>query len=436
MTAAECGMLFILGATAVWASVRLPPLHPAQLWSVPWAVAAGLFALELLPYRSLSLLTSALAAGATLAFVVGTIVGDRYFRRRVSGVGRERVDYGLLARAAIGALVLTGLLLIAFLWQTIQRFGLRDALVSSSDVRVAIGAGATAVTIKYVYAALAACALSGVAAALGPTRNRRIGWAIAAGAAVASLYLSTGRSTVVSGMIIATTAYLLGRPHLPRRSRFVFGVGAIACIAVVMHILGGLVIGKTYANNTDLRQTPSFFSSHAEFRIFALPYQYASAPISALTVQVSASKPLGTSHGCAVFSEACVILEELGAEVEPVRRIRPFTRPPLPWNTYTSLDAPLQDVGVVGAIPLIAIVGVLVGGLWGAARVKRRHALVAYPIAATAVIAAYSQFAFTAPHLLGAIIIASVLLVVSGYVGRRLASLRPERSDEAVSAVG
>jgi hypothetical protein len=130
-----------------------------------------------------------------------------------------------------------------------------------------------------------------------------------------------------------------------------------------------------------------------------------------------------------------VILKDLGAEVEPVRRIRPFTRPPLPWNTYTSLDAPLQDVGVVGAIPLIAIVGILVGGLWGAARARRRHALVAYPIAATAVIAAYSQFAFTAPHLLGAIIIASGLLVVSGYVGRRLASWRPDRSDEAVSGV-
>jgi oligosaccharide repeat unit polymerase len=437
MTGSELGMLFVLSATAAWAIVRLPPLHPAQLWSVPWALAAGLFALQLLPYRELSLLTCALVAGATLAFVAGTVVGDGYFRRRLSGAASLRVDYGLVARAAIGALVLTALLLSAFLFQTIQRFGLHDALVSSVDVRIAIGAGATPVTIKYVYAAIAACALSGVAAAHAPTTNQGIGWATATGAAVASLYFSTGRSTVVYAVVIAMIAYLLGRPRLPRRSRFLLGVGAIACIAVIVHVLGGLVIGKTYANNADLRQTPSFFSSHNEFRTFALPYQYASAPIAALGVQVDASRTLGTSHGCAVLSEACSILRDLGADVEPIRRIRPFTRPPLPWNTYTSLDDPLQDVGVVGVIPLMAILGILVGGVWGAARARRRHALVAYPIVAAGVVAANSQFAFTAPHLLGGIIIASGLLVLSGQVRRRGAfSRKRDRSDEAVSTVG
>lgn len=430
-------MLLVLSATAGWAIVRLPPLHPAQLWSLPWALAAGLFALELLPYRDLSVLTGALVAGATLAFVAGTLAGERYVRRRLSGTGSVRADYGVVAQAAIGALVLTAVLLIAFLWQTIQQFGLHDALVSSADVRIAIGEGATPVTIKYVYAAIAACALSGAAAARAPTTNQRIGWAIAAGAAVASLYFSTGRSTVVNGVIIAMTAYLLGRPRLPNRSRFLLGVGAIACIAVIAHVLGGLVIGKTYANNAGLRQTPSFFSSHGELRTFALPYQYASAPIAALEVQVDASPALGTSDGCAVFSEACSVLRDLGADIEPVPRIRPFTRPPLPWNTYTGLDAPLLDGGVAGVVPLMAIVGALIGALWGAARARRRHALVVYPIAAAAVIAASSQFAFTAPHLVGAMLIASGLLVLTGQIRRRAPSWsRRGRSDEAVSTVG
>jgi hypothetical protein len=436
MTGSELAMLFVLSGTAVWATVRLPPLHPAQLWSIPWAAAAGLFALQLLPYRNLPLLTGALVAGATLAFVAAAVVGDRCFHRGVSGAASEGFDYGLVARAAIGALVLTALLLIAFLWQTIHRFGVHDALVSSVDVRAAIGKGETPVTIKFVYAAIAASALSGVAAGQAPTTNRRIAWAMATGAAVASLYFSTGRSTVVHGVIIGATAYLLARPRLPKRSRFLLGVGAIACIAVVVHILGGLIIGKTYANNTDLRQTPSFFSSHSELRAFALPYQYASAPIAAAGIQVDASTPLGTSHGCAVFSEACSILRHLGADVEPVRRIRPFTLPPLPWNTYTSLDAPLQDVGVVGTIPMMAFVGILVGGLWGAARARRRHALVTYPIAAVAVIAAPGQFAFTAPHLLGAMVIASGLLVLSSQAGRLTeARNRSDQSDEAVSGV-
>jgi oligosaccharide repeat unit polymerase len=437
MTGSEVGMLFVLVATAVWATVRLPPLHPAQLWAVPWAAAAVLFALQLFPYRELSLLATALAAGATLAFVAGTVVGERRLGRRMWGAASEDLCYGLVARAAIGALVLTAVLLIAFLWQTIQRFGVHDALISSVEVRIAIGDGDTPVTIKFVYAAIAASALSGVTAGVAPTKKRRIAWALAASAAVASLYFSTGRSTMVYGLIIAATAYLVTRPRLPRRSRFLLGVGTIACIAVIVHILGGLVIGKTYANNRDLRETPSFFSSHAEFRTFALPYQYASASTAALGIQVDASTPLGTSHGCAVFSEACSFLGRLGADLEPVRRIRPFTRPPLPWNTYTSLDAPLQDVGVIGAIPLMAILGILVGGLWGAARVGRRYALVAYPIAAAAVITAYSQFAFTAPHLLGAIIIASGLLVASAYFGRRAeARSRPSQSHKAVSTVG
>jgi oligosaccharide repeat unit polymerase len=437
MTGPELGLLLVLSATAVWTIVRLPPLHPAQLWSVPWAMAAALFALQLLPYRELSLLSCSLAAGATLAFVAGTVVGDRYVVPRLWGAASVRADYGLVARAAVGALVLTALLLLAFLWQTIDRFGLREALVSSADVRAAIGTGAASVTIKYVYAAIAACALSGAAAAHAPTTRHRIGWAIASGAAVASLYFSTGRSTLVFGVIIAVIAYLLGRPRPPKRKVFLLGVAAIACIAVIVHILGGLIIGKTYANNADLRQTPSFFSSNTEFRTFALPYQYASAPIAGLGVLVDGSTRLGTSHGCAVFSEACSVLRDLGADIEPVRRIRPFTPPPLPWNTYTVLDAPLLDVGVIGAIPLTAIVGILIGAVWGAARARRRHALIAYPIATAAVIAAHSQFAFTAPHLLGAIIIASGLLVLSGQVRRWEAPWRKgDRSDEAVSTVG
>src|ERR671924_12425 len=117
MTGAEVGMLLVLSATAVWVTLRLPPLHPAQLWAIPWAAAGMLFALQLLPYRELSPLAAALAAGATVAFVGGTVVGQRYVGRRVPRVANEDLRYGLVARAAIGALVLTAISLIAFLWQ-------------------------------------------------------------------------------------------------------------------------------------------------------------------------------------------------------------------------------------------------------------------------------------------------------------------------------
>src|SRR5947199_10177527 len=61
----------ILLATAVVAVARLPPLHPAQLWTVPWTIAVGLYSLRLLPYRSLSTTTVVVAGASSLAFVAG-----------------------------------------------------------------------------------------------------------------------------------------------------------------------------------------------------------------------------------------------------------------------------------------------------------------------------------------------------------------------------
>jgi hypothetical protein len=113
----------------------------------------------------------------------------------------------------------------------------------------------------------------------------------------------------------------------PKRIGFLLGVSAIACIAVLVHIVGGVVIGKTHASNRDLRLTPSFLSSHSGLRTFAL--HYASAPSAALRIQVDTSMRVGTPQGCALLLEACSILRHLGAEVEPVRCVGPFVYFPL-----------------------------------------------------------------------------------------------------------
>ena len=102
-----------------------------------------------------------------------------------------------------------------------------------------------------------------------------------------------------------------------------------------------------------------------------------------------------------------------GLRVKPVSRVRPFTRNPLPWNTYTGLDLPLQDFGFIGALVGLAAVGILLGGLWRAALFRWRHALLLYPIAASAAVASSIQFNFTAPQLLGAMIMTSVLLMTA-----------------------
>ena len=63
---ASAVMVSILLAVAVVSVRRLPPLHPAQLFSIPWAIAAGLYFMRLLPYRRLGVDTVVLAVAPAL----------------------------------------------------------------------------------------------------------------------------------------------------------------------------------------------------------------------------------------------------------------------------------------------------------------------------------------------------------------------------------
>ena len=96
----------------------------------------------------------------------------------------------------------------------------------------------------------------------------------------------------------------------------------------------------------------------------ALPYQYATAPIASLDVQMDAIGSVGRTDGCATVEWACAVFRRVGLDAEPYPRIRPFTRAPLRWNTYTALDAPLLDGGP-WLVPIeIGGFGVLMGALW------------------------------------------------------------------------
>src|SRR2546423_9768871 len=59
------------GIAFVLALLRLPALHPTQVWTGSWAVASVLYSLRLLPYRDLSWLTAALICGAVVVFAAG-----------------------------------------------------------------------------------------------------------------------------------------------------------------------------------------------------------------------------------------------------------------------------------------------------------------------------------------------------------------------------
>jgi len=413
-------MAAVLTGLAAGTLVWLPPLHPAQLWSIPWALACDLYVLKLLPYRTLSVGTAALACGASVAFVAGAVAGAQ-IRRAPFRQSLERKNPGLhlLRTAAVLCLGLTALFLFAFVAQAATRYGIRAALISTVAVRDAVGAGEFAATIKYVYAALAATALCAIVAAEEPGGSA-VRWRFATLLAIASIYFSTGRGTLVVAMIVALVAYVLARARRLSRAQFIGGCVGVAVLALLIFVVGGRLIGKTYANNPSIQAVPSAFRDHPGLRVLALPYEYASAPIPALDVQVHASTAWGRTHGCAALSEACRVLHKFGLPLEGASRIRPFTTDPLPWNTYTALDIPLLDGGYVLAIPIVGLCGLLMGWLWALASRRSFLAICAYAILAPAAATSYGSFSFTAPHLIGAVLVAFAGLALARLLRRIL----------------
>ena len=408
-------MLAVLVAASALALWRLPPFHPAQLWCLPWTLAGVLYTAHLLPYRWVSGRTALLVIASTIAFVGCSLAGERLFSRLAGRVHLEdeREYRHAIRLAAVTATALVAVLLLAFVAQVAGDFGLRAALVSSQDVRGAIGEGAYSVTVKYLYFALAAIVLCSLAAAQAETRRSAIAWLLVAIVLAGTIYFSTGRSTIVVGLIAGSVAYILGSRRRISQLQFLGGFAAVTVLALAALVGGGHLIGKTWANNGFIRAVPSVFHEHRVLNELALPYQYASANIAALDVQVDAASTWGATGGCAALVEACRALARLGVDVEIVPRVRQFTADPLPWNTYTALDVPLLDGGLALTVPIIACVGLLVGLLWGVAQHRSILGIGAYAIVAPAIITAYGQFNFTAPHLVGGTLIACLAVLAA-----------------------
>jgi oligosaccharide repeat unit polymerase len=412
----------VLTLVFVWTVVALPPLHPAQLWLLPWAAATFLYSLRLLPYRPIATTTALLIVAASVSFVFFTRVGERIAERlQLPGFRHGRLGAASVPLAACIALSLAAVLVAAFLLETSARYGVKDTLLTSPRVRRAIGMGEFALTIKYVYAAYAATALSALAAARTSGRRTHV-WAFLAAVSAGSIYFSTGRSTIVLATTVGITAYVLGRGITLSRRTFILGAAGVAVFTLAVFTVGGFLIGKTFANNPYLQDVPSVFRDYDAVSDLALPYEYASAPIAALDIQVENASAFGSTYGCAIFAEECDILQKVGVGSGGHERIRPFTREPLPWNTYTALDLPLLDGGLAFSIPMIALVGLFVGVLWARARAGSVFAISWYALVVPALLAAFTQFNFTAPYVLGALVMVVLFLAVAYGVMQRCAS--------------
>ena len=177
---------------------------------------------------------------------------------------------------------------MAYLARLVGTFGLRDALVTAPEVRTALGRGAASLTIKYLYIAYATAALCGVAAGLTVSARRRL-WIGVGCITVLSQYFTTGRSNIVLVFLILVIAEAAARRREPARWAFAAAAALAAVFTLLVFSVGGAILGKTLENN-DLGKIASPLTEERLLRPFALPYQYASAPIAALEGQVQAAR--------------------------------------------------------------------------------------------------------------------------------------------------
>jgi hypothetical protein len=405
------GLAFLL---ALW---RLPLLHPIQLWSGSWAVSSSLYALRLLPYRSLSWLTAGLICGSILVFAAGTALGERAgSRRRAATTTRD--DAAPLELAAWLSLGLLAITLGAFLAHLISRFGVAHALRITAEVKVYLAGAEAPLSGGYVEVAVAGaavCALTGARAASGAGRSR---WLIAALACSTSAYFSTSRGFIAIGLIAALTAVGLAGVSISRRA--LLAMGAAAAVAILTLFFGlGAVIGKTYGNS-GIGQFDNFFSRHPALSSLALPYEDLTAGIPALDLLVHDSTTWGRAHGCATAPIACGVVRKLGVPAVRVPVTAPFTRGPLQWNAYTFLDRFLIDAGTALSLVLVLATGALAGLLWARARAGGTIAILLYAISAPALVFAYRQNLIELVLL--AAVLAAALLLLARILSRHLAS--------------
>jgi oligosaccharide repeat unit polymerase len=412
------------GAVFVLTLVRLPALHPSQVWAGSWAVATLLYALRLLPYRDLSWLTALLICGAVVAFVAGVPLGERLARRR--RVARDiQQDAAAISLAAGLTIALLAFTLAIFLAQLVSKYGTSRVLRISPEVKAYLSSGTGPVSATYVDVAFAATAFCAMAGALSSS-SRRLCWLTLASVCAGTVYFSTSRGFIVVALITGLAAFAAAGSQADRLRLAMLSLAALPVILALFIGLGSL-LGKTYGNST-VGEFDNFFSRHPATKSLALPYQDLSAGIPALDLLVGASSTWGRAHGCATAPPVCGVIRKLGVPVVRVPVAGPFTKAPMPWNAYTFLDRYLIDGGTALSLLFVVATGAFAGYFWARARARSAADMIVYAIGLSALVSAYRQnliqVVFFASLLsIGVLLLARRLVRYTDAFGRRLAHM-------------
>jgi oligosaccharide repeat unit polymerase len=400
-------LLVVLGAHVLLRARRGNGLDPALIWSTVWLVAVALFALRLLPYRELSWRSVVLIVAATAAFDCGTRIGERFAPRLTPSSG-DRAPHDV-ERAArwVSAAAFAGL--AVFVAQVWREFGFAAVVRSSPEVRDAVNGGGFSIEVKYVYATFAAAALVGIVIARAGDRRGRLMWTAVGIGLVLATYFTTGRSNIVTAALVLAVSTVAASSLRVRPRHLAVGVIGTSLIAAAVLFVGGELIGKTF-EASEISTIDSVFARHDALRPLGQPYLYATAALPALEVVADGATTFGRHHGCSMLAPACSVLRRVGIDAEPVARIRPFTAPPVRWNTYTSVEAPLEDFGLAFVWLPFAVAGVVAGVAFLAATRRTPAGIAVYAITVPAIVTAIGNFNFSGAHLVGAALIALVAL--------------------------
>lgn len=386
---------------------KLPVLHPVVIWAGSWTFTTVLYALKLLPYRSLSWLTAALVCGTVVAFAAGAPLGVRLARKHpVRGLARAQAD--VIQLAALAALALLLVALAAFFAQLVSRYGISRVVRISPEVKQYLSGGEAPLSSAYVEVAIASAALCALRAALADSRRVRRQWLALTAISAGTVYFSTSRAFIAVALVAGLAAFALTTRNVNRARLSIVAVGVVVVILASFIGLGSL-LGKTYRNST-IGEFDNFFSRHPAVSWLALPYQDATASVPALDVMVGATSTWGVAHGCATAPIVCGAMRKLGVATLRVPVAGPFTKAPLRWNGYTFLDRFLIDGGTALVLVLVVLTGALAGFLWHFARAGSALGIVAYGIAIPALIGAYRG---NLVELVGLAIILAVCLLLA-----------------------
>jgi hypothetical protein len=356
--------------------------HPAALVVAVWGLSFGLFLLNLMPFEPPGRLVLALIVAA-VALLAGGALAAQWFERRAADDGPTWTLPN--PRVWVCLLSILGLLGVAwYVGDVVRVFGW-SGFADLARVRQALSDYTIPSTFMFLQVFTSVAPLLAFALVLCGTKLRRVDW-VGPVACVLSTWATTSRMQFF--LITLTAFFMFVARRGPRLSwaGFSLAVGTVGVLLLTNFAVVGWWTGKTPANlgmrmqispRTGPQVSPLAARVENVLHHGATVYLYATGSYAALGQLMR--QPLHSPHLTYTFYPAARLLQRLHlldrslpAPISPAVRIMRPPGPELKYNVYTFLYDPLMDFGPAGALVYTAVLGGLIGLVYGRF-IRRRH---------------------------------------------------------------